>query len=421
MHHSINQLSPEPHNAAKRFPTHATPAAGSTVTVNPTSEAVQVGLALLSRPQTRSNASDGEVETPLPATPADRPVGRLGTAMIPWPCIGVVLGLAGLCLGSLPGHAAETPAWQLAWSDEFDQPDGSAPSGTNWVYDLGGGGWGNQELETYTSRRVNSRIEEGMLVIEARKESFTGTDHIARDYTSARLKTQGRGAWTYGRIEARMKLPSGQGIWPAFWMLGTNISTAGWPGCGEIDIMENIGREPSIVHATLHGPGYSGGKGIGTGKTLPGGQKLSDAFHVYSIEWETNRIRWFYDNQLYFTVTPAQLPDGAKWVFDHPHFIILNLAVGGAWPGNPDTTTVFPQKLVVDYVRVYKPSTDRPRVSIQRQEPSARLRWPLTLPQATLERAPTLADSWTTPAEEGTLDGLNVVVAAPPGFYRLRW
>ena len=421
MRHIKKQFFPRPRSAAKRFFIHATATAGSTVTVDLALEAVQVGLAVLSGPQTRSNDSSGALGQTRPTALADRPVGRPGgkTNLGRW--TGALLGLAGMCTGLWPGHAAETPAWQLAWSDEFDQPDGSAPSSTNWVYDLGGGGWGNQELETYTNRRVNSRIEGGALVIEAREESFTGTDHIARDYTSARLKTQGRAAWVYGRIEARMKLPYGQGIWPAFWLLGTNISTTGWPGCGEVDIMENIGREPSTVHATLHGPGYSGGKGIGTGKTLPGGQKLSDAFHVYSIEWETNRIRWFFDDQLYFTVTPAQLPTDAKWVFDHPHFIILNLAVGGGWPGNPDGTTVFPQRLVVDYVRVYKPSADRPRARIQRQEPSARVRWPLTLPPAALERAPTLTDSWTTPVEREIREGLDVVAAVPPGFYRLRW
>ncbi len=329
--------------------------------------------------------------------------------------------VASVCMVVWLGQAADTRVWQLAWSDEFDQADGSAPTSTNWVYDLGGRGWGNQELETYTNRRENSRVEAGMLVIEARKEPFTGSDQIARDYTSARLKTQGRTAWAYGRIEARMKLPAGQGIWPAFWLLGTNITSTGWPGCGEVDIMENIGREPSTVPATVHGPGYSGGKGIGAGKTLSGGETLADAFHLYAIEWETNRIQWFFDDQLYFTLTPAQLPPDTKWVFDHPHFIILNLAVGGAWPGNPNATTVFPQRLVVDYVRVYKARTGLPRVSIQRRTSSPLLRWPLTVPQATLEQASSLTDSWATPAEEETREGLDIVAAATPGFYRLRW
>lgn len=317
--------------------------------------------------------------------------------------------------------SAATPSWELVWGDEFGQPDGSAPASTNWVYDLGGGGWGNNELETYTNRRENSRIEGGMLVIEARKETFTGTDNVTRDYTSARLKTLGKQAWTCGRIEARMKLPYGQGIWPAFWMLGTDIKTVGWPKCGEIDIMENIGREPSTVHGTVHGPGYSGGNGIGGGTTLSGGQKLADDFHLYAIEWETNRIRWYLDSQLYFTVTPTNLPADTKWVFDHPHFILLNLAVGGNWPGKPDATTVFPQKLLVDYVRVYAASETRPRARLERTGSQARLHWPVTLPQAVIETAPSLPPAWGLMPILALREGVELQASVGPGFYRLRW
>jgi len=260
-----------------------------------------------------------------------------------------VLGLAVIAVGASPAQAAE--GWTLVWADEFEQADGSAPDSNKWVYDLGGKGWGNNELETYTNRRTNSWIEGGQLIIAAHHETYAGADGIKRNYTSARLKTQGRAAWTFGRMEARIKLPRGQGIWPAFWMLGTNISTARWPTCGEIDIMENIGREPNIVHGTVHGPGYSGGEGIGIG--LTNAVPVADDFHLYAIEWEAARIRWFMDDQLFFTLTPADLPGGAQWVFDHPHYLILNLAVGGAWPGNPDDTTRFPQLMVVDYVRVY--------------------------------------------------------------------
>ncbi len=272
--------------------------------------------------------------------------------------------LAGLLVALPFGYeavAAETHSWKLVWSDEFDLPNGSAPSTANWVFDLGGNGWGNNELQTYTDRRDNSRIENGMLVIEARKESLQGKDGKQRDYTSARLKTQGKHSWTYGRIEARMKLPQGQGIWPAFWTLGNDISTVGWPKCGEIDIMENIGREPGIVHATVHGPGYSGGKGIGGPVSLPGNTKFAEDFHVYSIDWQPQAIRWFLDGQLYFTLTPASLPPGTTWVFDRPHYLLLNLAVGGNWPGTPNESTVFPQKLLVDYVRVYaEPKSSTP-------------------------------------------------------------
>jgi len=236
--------------------------------------------------------------------------------------------------------------WQLVWSDEFKQPDGSTPDPTKWGYDVGGNGWGNNEMEYYTTN--NARIEGGKLVIEARKESLGG-----KDITSARLLTKGKCSWTYGRIEARIQIPRGQGIWPAFWMLGTNIDSVPWPTCGEIDIMENIGKEPSIVHGTVHGPGYSGGAGIGGPFTLPGGKTFADDFHIFAIEWETNRIRWFVDGQPYFSVTPASLPKNTQWVFNQPKFIILNLAVGGGWPGYPDAKTTFPQRMVVDYVRVY--------------------------------------------------------------------
>jgi beta-glucanase (GH16 family) len=251
----------------------------------------------------------------------------------------------------LPCKASDN--WKLLWSDEFSGPDGSAPTAANWVYDLGGNGWGNNELETYTDRRANSHIENGNLVIEARREKFTGKDGKERNYTSARLKSLGKQSWRYGRVEASMKLPRGQGIWPAFWMMGDDVTKAGWPTCGEIDIMENIGKEPAAVHGTIHGPGYSGAGGIGASYSLPGGKNLADDFHLFAVEWQTNKITWFVDQHAFFSVTPQKLPAGKKWVYDHPHFILLNLAVGGSWPGNPDASTTFPQRLLVDYVRVY--------------------------------------------------------------------
>ncbi len=242
--------------------------------------------------------------------------------------------------------------WQLVWSDEFNQPDGSSPNPANWGYDIGNGsgGWGNNQLEYDTSRTNNVRIEGGNLVIEADQENYNGFD-----YTSARMNTKGKWSWTYGRIEARIKIPKGQGIWPAFWTLGANINSVGWPTCGEIDIMENIGKtsDQGTEHGTMHGPGYSGGNGIGGTYTLPGGAKLSDDFHIYAIEWTTNQIKWYLDNTNFFTTTPASLPNGTTWVFTAPQFIILNVAVGGQWPGNPDGSTVFPQQMQVDYVHVY--------------------------------------------------------------------
>src|SRR6266481_2139111 len=254
-------------------------------------------------------------------------------------------------------NAGNPAVWSLVWSDEFDGPTGAAVDSSKWSFDLGGNGWGNNELETYTSRTANAYRDSGMLVIKALKETFKGSDNITRDYTSARLLTRNKFTQAYGRFEARLKVPYGQGIWPAFWMLGDNIGSAGWPTCGEIDIMENIGKEPSIVHGTFHGPGYSGADGVSAAYALPNGQKFSDDFHTLAVEWEPNVMRFYVDGLLYKTRTPADLPAGKSWVFDHPFFIILNVAVGGYWPGYPDTTTVFPQQMLVDYVRVYQRST----------------------------------------------------------------
>ena len=254
--------------------------------------------------------------------------------------------------------AAQTPAsgsgseWTLVWTDEFSGPNGSPVDPSKWVSETGGGGWGNKELEYYTSRPQNAYQQDGNLVIKVLQEKYTGADGVSRDYTSARLKTQGKFTQAYGRFEARIKIPQGQGIWPAFWMLGDD--KAGWPECGEIDIMENIGKEPAVVHGTIHGPGYSGAHGIGSNYGLANKGRFADDFHVYAVEWEPSAIRFYVDKDLYVTRTPADLPKGAKWVYDHPFFLLLNVAVGGEWPGNPDPTSVFPQTMLVDYVRVYR-------------------------------------------------------------------
>ena len=243
---------------------------------------------------------------------------------------------------------AGPPFWTLIWSDEFDGPAGAAPDSTKWAYDLGAGGWGNQELQEYTSSRDNSYLDgAGNLVIEARQSPAGG-------YTSARLKTAGKFAVEFGKVEARIKLPTGQGIWPAFWMLGNDIEKAGWPQSGEIDIMENIGREPSIVHATVHGPGYSGTNAISQSFTLSSAQSFADDYHVFAVEWSPSALQFSVDRTVFFTLTPASLPVGAPWVFRRPFFVLLDLAVGGAWPGNPDATTSLPKKMLVDYVRVYQ-------------------------------------------------------------------
>ena len=244
--------------------------------------------------------------------------------------------------------------WQLTWQDEFDGPNGSPIDTSKWSAEVGGNGWGNRELQYYTNRMDNAYLEDGSLVIKAIKEKYTGADKVTREYTSARLITKKTFTQQYGRFVARIKVGRGQGIWPAFWMLGTDIDKVGWPRAGEIDIMEYIGKEPSNIYATIHGPGYSGKGGLSTPYSLPGKAHFADDFHTYSVEWEPNVLRFYCDDVLFKTVTPLDLPAGTKWVFDRPYFILLNLAVGGNWPGSPDSTTVFPQVLLVDYVRVYQ-------------------------------------------------------------------
>src|SRR5246127_1121757 len=257
--------------------------------------------------------------------------------------------------GRVEGQAPQsaTSVWKMVWSDEFNGPNGSPVDSSKWVSETGGGGWGNNELEYYTNRLANAFQQDGNLVIKVLQEKYVGPGDVSRNYTSARLKTQGKFSQAYGRFEARIKIPRGQGIWPAFWMLADDIGKSGWPDCGEIDIMENIGKEPGLVHGTIHGPGYSGDNGIGAPYALPGDQRFADDFHVFAAEWEPNAIRFYVDDHLYETRTPADLPKGAKWVYDHPFFVLLNVAVGGGWPGNPDATTVFPQTMLIDYVRVY--------------------------------------------------------------------
>lgn len=233
--------------------------------------------------------------------------------------------------------------WKLAWHDEFA---GTAIDRSNWAFDIGGGGWGNGEAEYYTSRPENARIEGGMLVIEARQEKFEGSY-----YTSARLKTQGLQAFQYGRIEARLKVPGGAGLWPEFWMLGANFNGKNWPDCGEIDIMEYIGKEPDLIMGTLHGPGYSGA--LGLSKWNRQKYNIADAFHTYAVEWQPDQLTWYYDGVPYFTATRADVGD-RPWVFDQPFFIILNLAVGGQLAGIISPQTSFPAQLQVDYVRVFQ-------------------------------------------------------------------
>lgn len=233
----------------------------------------------------------------------------------------------------------------LVMADEFNT-DG-APDNAIWGYDIGTGsnGWGNNELEYYTDRPENVKVENGMLKITARKESYLGSS-----YTSARILTKGKFAQKHGRFEARIKLPYGQGMWPAFWLLGDNSDTVGWPQCGEIDIMEYRGQQPTVINGTVHGPGYSGGESITKSYTLKNDRYDTD-FHVFGIEWGENYINYYVDDVLYNQITPSKV--NGDWVFDHPFYIIINLAVGGNYVGSPNDETVFPQDMLIDYVRVY--------------------------------------------------------------------
>jgi beta-glucanase (GH16 family) len=243
--------------------------------------------------------------------------------------------------------------WTLTWSDEFNAAAGTKPDSKYWSYDLGGGGWGVSQLQVYTNTAANAATDgNGNLAITAIKDA-------QGNFTSARLKTQGKFEQAYGRFELRAKIATGNGIWPAFWMLGNNFEKpTPWPDCGEIDVMEVRGTQPYTNLGSLHGPGYSGMHPLTDHYALPdGGPSLSDGFHTYAIEWETGVVRFYVDENLYETRTTADVPtDGGanvKWVYDHPFFILLNLAVGGRFPGPPDGTT-FPQTMLVDYIRVYK-------------------------------------------------------------------
>ena len=259
----------------------------------------------------------------------------------------VLSALVALAAGGC-SSVAGTEEIVLVWSDEFDGPAGQSPDSANWTFDIGTD-WGNAQLEYDTDRPENVSLDGlGRLAITAREESYQG-----RDYTSGRINTSGKYQRTRGRFEARIKLPVGQGIWPAFWLLGADFGTVGWPQCGEIDIMEYRGQLPSVASGALHGPGYSGGGALGSYYTLPGGANFNDDFHVFAVDWDSNSITWSIDDQAYMTIGPSDIPQGTDWVFDHDFFIVLNVAVGGNYVGPPDQTTVFPQTMLVDYVRVY--------------------------------------------------------------------
>jgi beta-glucanase (GH16 family) len=279
-----------------------------------------------------------------------------------------ILGIFLLTIVAMPADADD---WKLVWSDEFDKP--GLPDISRWGYEFGYAQ--NNERQFYTrERKENARVENGMLVIEARKERYPigGPDAAAKSgsrrkrqgeagvapYTSARLTTRGKAAWTYGRIEVRAKLPAGRGTWPAIWMLGSNFERAGWPACGEIDLMEHVGYDPGVIHGNIHTAKYNHVRKTNKGDKIPI-PDASDAFHVYAVEWDAQKIDFFVDGRKYFTYKNEG--DGpATWPYDKDEYLILNLAIGGDWGGQKGIDdSIFPQRFFIDYVRVYQRETSK--------------------------------------------------------------
>jgi len=259
----------------------------------------------------------------------------------------LIIAAATVSCGTESG-GENSAGWELTWSDEFEGEAGTMPNPSRWTFDIGTGdnGWGNGEFQYYTDRPENVSLDgEGNLVITASKELFSGSQ-----YTSARIKTEGLFDQAYGRFEARIKTPFGRGIWPAFWMLGADFSDVGWPQTGEIDIMEFRGQEPSRIHGSLHGPGYSAGNAVTGSFTLNNG-RFDTEFHIFAVEWFENRIDFYVDDIRYQSIERSDV--GGEWVFNKPFFLILNVAVGGTFVGPPSDQTPFPQEMIVDYMRVY--------------------------------------------------------------------
>lgn len=266
--------------------------------------------------------------------------------------LALILAVGPLSMGCDSSDEIISPPaqWVLTMADEFEGAEGVKPDETLWTFDVGGDGWGNQQLEFNTDRPENVSLDgEGHLRIVARRESFMGND-----YTSGRIKTQGLFEQQHGRFEARIKLPLGQGLWPAFWMLGANVEEVPWPGCGEIDIMEYVGQRPARAFGTLHGPGYSGAAAIGGDFELSGGETFADDFHVFAVEWDPGRVTFLVDDEVYHIIRSAEVSGLGDWVFNNEFFMLLNLAVGGTLGGQVGTDTVFPAEMLIDYVRVYE-------------------------------------------------------------------
>lgn len=256
-----------------------------------------------------------------------------------------------------PG-ASLTPGpspWKRVWFDGFSGPAGSVADPRHWSAETGGGGWGNSELEYYTPGAANAQLDgHGSLAIVAKSDTARHSCWYGQcRYTSARLTTQQKFAVKYGRIEARIRVPAGSGVWPAFWMLGADIDANPWPGAGEIDVMENVGREPSTVYGSLHGPGYSGANDPSASYTLAGGEPFSAKFHTFAVDWTPQSVEFLVDGHVYETRTAKDVA-GHPWVFRKPFFLLLNLAIGGSFPGDPEHASHFSATMLIDYVAVYK-------------------------------------------------------------------
>jgi beta-glucanase (GH16 family) len=272
-----------------------------------------------------------------------------------------LLSLSPLISGATPVSADPPPGYHLVWSDEFQQPVNAPPDSTHWSYETGANGWGNNEMEDYVTDMEHAHVVADPAATDGKalqiQATYNGQGLSHGNFQSARLVTRGKFSVQYGYIEARIQVPSGQGIWPAFWMLGANLGDpgVGWPNCGEVDIMEAIGNQPTRNLASLHGPGYSGSNSLHAPYFLPNGQQFKDGYHTFGLLWKPDSVTFSVDGIPYETRTPADI-SGKTWAFNHSFFLVMNLAVGGDFPGSPDATTVFPKKMLVDYVRVYQPS-----------------------------------------------------------------
>ena len=289
---------------------------------------------------------------------SSRPASSLALA-----CAIVFAGVS--CARSAPIITYVTTPWILGWSDEFDGPAGARPDSLAWTYQVGDGcregicGWGNEEKETYTNDSANAALDgQGHLALVARR---AGPGVACRygpcRYTSARLTTQRKRLAQPGRVEARIRIPEGQGLWPAFWMLGASDPDTRWPQTGELDIMENHGSNPRVTSSAVHGPGYSGQTPFVHGVQLVDGGSFSTGFHLFAVEWDPLSVRFYVDNNLHYSMSRREVERRGAWVFDQPFFIILNLAVGGTFDGDPRADDILPATMLVDYVRVYVPAT----------------------------------------------------------------